>query len=41
MEFNTYAPGLVPYVAKIACTPPFLDSPFGEIADFPVKYAQN
>jgi pimeloyl-ACP methyl ester carboxylesterase len=41
MDFNTYAPGVVPYVAKIACTPPFLDSPWGEIADLGVKYAQN
>jgi pimeloyl-ACP methyl ester carboxylesterase len=41
MDFNTYGPGVIPYVAKIACTPPFLDSPFGEIADLPVKYAQN
>ncbi|HET7048139.1 MAG TPA: alpha/beta fold hydrolase [Solirubrobacteraceae bacterium] len=41
MDFNTYAPGLVAYVAKIACAPPFLDSPFGEIADLGVKYAQN
>lgn len=40
-EFNTYAPGLVRYVAKIACKPPFLDSPFGEITDLPAMYAQN
>lgn len=41
MDFNTYAPGVVSYVAKIACTPPFLDSPFGEIAELGVEYAQN
>ena len=40
-EFNTYAPGVVAYAAKIACTPPYLDSPYGEIADLGVKYAQN
>ena len=40
-QFNTYAPGVVAYAAKIACTPPYLDSPFGEIADLGVKYAQN
>lgn len=41
LDFNTYTPGVVQYTATIACTPPFLDSPFGEIADLPVKYAQN
>jgi pimeloyl-ACP methyl ester carboxylesterase len=41
LEFNTYTPGVVQYAAKIACTPPFLDSPFGEIADLPAMYAQN
>ena len=40
-EFNTYTPGVVAYAAKIACTPPYLDSPFGEIADLGAKYAQN
>lgn len=40
-EFNTYKPGLVAYAAKIACTPPFLDSPFGEITDIAAMYAQN
>jgi pimeloyl-ACP methyl ester carboxylesterase len=39
--FNTYTPGVVAYAAQIACTPPYLDSPFGEIADLPVKYAEN
>jgi pimeloyl-ACP methyl ester carboxylesterase len=41
LDFNTYTPGVVQYVTKIACTPPFLNSPFGEIADLPAKYAQN
>ncbi|HTU85191.1 MAG TPA: alpha/beta fold hydrolase [Solirubrobacteraceae bacterium] len=41
LEFNTYAPGVVAYAAKIACTPPFLDSPYGEIADLPAMYTQN
>jgi pimeloyl-ACP methyl ester carboxylesterase len=39
--FNTYTPGVVQYAAQIACTPPYLDSPFGEIADLPAMYAQN
>lgn len=41
LTFNTYPPGVVQYAATIACTPPFLDSPFGEIADLPAMYAQN
>jgi pimeloyl-ACP methyl ester carboxylesterase len=41
LDFNTYTPGTVGYVAQIACTPPFLDSPFGEITDLPAMYAQN
>ncbi len=41
LDFNTYTPGVVPYVANIACTPPFLDSPYGEIADLGAMYAQN
>jgi pimeloyl-ACP methyl ester carboxylesterase len=40
-DFNTYPPGVVQYVANIACTPPFLDSPFGEILDLPAMYAEN
>ncbi|MGA9856426.1 MAG: alpha/beta hydrolase, partial [Solirubrobacteraceae bacterium] len=40
-DFNTYAPGEVAYAAQIACTPPYLDSPYGEIADLGAKYAQN
>ena len=40
-DFNTYPPGEVAYVVQIACTPPFLDSPFGEITDLSVKFVQN
>jgi pimeloyl-ACP methyl ester carboxylesterase len=40
-EFNTYTPGVVAYAAQIACTPPYLDSPYGEIGDLPAKYAQD
>ena len=40
-NFNIYPPGAVGYVVQIACAPPFLDSPFGEVQDFPVKFAQN
>ena len=38
LDFNTYTPGVVSYVANIACTPPFLDSPYGEIADLGAMY---
>jgi pimeloyl-ACP methyl ester carboxylesterase len=41
LDFNTYPPGVVRYVTKIACRPPFLDSPYGEIADIGAMYAQN
>jgi pimeloyl-ACP methyl ester carboxylesterase len=41
LDFNTYPPGVVQYVVNIACAPPFLDSPFGEIADLGAMYAQN
>lgn len=41
LEFNTYTAGVVQYVANIACTPPFLDSPYGEIEDLGAMYAQN
>lgn len=41
LNFNTYPPGAVQYVVKIACTPPYLASPYGEIADLPAMYAQN
>jgi pimeloyl-ACP methyl ester carboxylesterase len=40
-DFNTYPPGEVPYVVQIACTPPFLESPFGEITDIATMYAEN
>jgi pimeloyl-ACP methyl ester carboxylesterase len=40
-EFNTYTPGVVQYAANIACTPPYLDSPYGNIADLPAMYAEN
>jgi pimeloyl-ACP methyl ester carboxylesterase len=40
-DFNTYPPGEVTYVVQIACTPPFLDSPFGEITDLATMFAQN
>jgi pimeloyl-ACP methyl ester carboxylesterase len=41
LDFNTYPPGVVRYVVDIACAPPFLDSPFGEIADIGAMYAEN
>ena len=40
-DFNLYEPGVVGYAANIACTPPFLDSPYGEIADLGAMYAEN
>jgi pimeloyl-ACP methyl ester carboxylesterase len=40
-DFNTYPPGEVAYVVQIACTPPFLDSPFGEITDLAVMFPEN
>ncbi|MGZ4175562.1 MAG: alpha/beta hydrolase [Solirubrobacteraceae bacterium] len=40
-DFNTYPPGEVPSVVRIACAPPFLDSPFGEITDIAAMYAEN
>lgn len=40
-NFNVYRPGEVSSVVQIACAPPFLDSPFGEVQDFPVKFVQN
>jgi pimeloyl-ACP methyl ester carboxylesterase len=41
LDFNTYPPGVVQYVVDIACAPPFLDSPFGEITDIAMMYEQN
>jgi pimeloyl-ACP methyl ester carboxylesterase len=40
-DFNIYSPGAVQYVVDIACAPPFLDSPYGEIADLGEMYAEN
>jgi pimeloyl-ACP methyl ester carboxylesterase len=41
LDFNTYPPGVVQYVVNIACAPPFLSSPYGDIADIGAMYAQN
>ncbi len=41
LDFNTYTPGVVHYVANVACAPPFLDSPFGEITGVGAMYVQN
>jgi pimeloyl-ACP methyl ester carboxylesterase len=38
-SFNVYAPGAVPSVVDIACTPPFIPSPYGEISDLAAKLA--
>jgi pimeloyl-ACP methyl ester carboxylesterase len=40
-DFNTYPPGVVRYVVDIACAPPFLLSPWGEIAAIGEMYAEN
>ncbi|MBV9001562.1 MAG: alpha/beta fold hydrolase [Solirubrobacterales bacterium] len=40
-NFNVYPPGEVAYIVQIACAPPFLDSPYGELQDFSVKFPQN
>jgi hypothetical protein len=40
-SFNTYPPGAVQWVVDIACTPPFIPSPFGEITDLAVKLAED
>jgi pimeloyl-ACP methyl ester carboxylesterase len=39
--FDIYPPGAIPSVVKIACTPPFVDSPLGETANIPEIYAEN
>jgi pimeloyl-ACP methyl ester carboxylesterase len=44
--FDIYPPGEVPSVARIACTPPFVDSPLGELSNgqssaIPEIYAEN
>ena len=40
-SFNVYAPGAVRSVVDIACTPPFIPSPYGEITDLAAKLAEN
>jgi pimeloyl-ACP methyl ester carboxylesterase len=40
-SFNVYPPGAVQWVVDIACTPPFIPSPFGEITDLAVKLAED
>jgi pimeloyl-ACP methyl ester carboxylesterase len=39
--FNVDPVGAVPSAVDAACTPPFLDSPYGEIADIGAMYAEN
>jgi pimeloyl-ACP methyl ester carboxylesterase len=41
MAFDIYPPGAVPFVAKLACTPPFVDSPLGELSNIPAIYTEN
>src|SRR3954464_10272306 len=40
-SFNLYPPGAVRSVVDIACAPPFIPSPFGEITDLAVKLAED
>src|SRR3954451_489929 len=40
-SFNVYPPGAVQSVVDIACTPPFIPSPYGEITDLAAKLAEN
>jgi pimeloyl-ACP methyl ester carboxylesterase len=40
-DFNIHPPGAVRYVVDIACAPPFLPSPWGEIAAIGEMYAEN
>jgi len=40
-SFNVYPPGAVQSVVDIACTPPFIPSPFGEITDLGPMLAEN
>jgi pimeloyl-ACP methyl ester carboxylesterase len=40
-DFNIYPPGAVRSVVDIACAPPFLLSPWGEIAALGEMYAEN
>jgi pimeloyl-ACP methyl ester carboxylesterase len=39
--FNVHEPGAVQSVVDIACTPPFIPSPYGEITDLAAKLAEN
>ena len=39
--FDAFMPGVVPYVLNIACAPPFVLSPFGEITGLNQTYADN
>ncbi len=40
-SFNVYPPGAFQSVVDIACTPPFIPSPFGEITDLAAKLAED
>jgi pimeloyl-ACP methyl ester carboxylesterase len=40
-SFNVYEPGAVRSVVDIACMPPFIPSPYGEITDLAAKLAEN
>jgi pimeloyl-ACP methyl ester carboxylesterase len=40
-SFNVYAPGAVQSVVDIACAPPFIPSPYGEITDLAAMLAEN
>ena len=40
-SFNTHPPGMVQSVVDIACAPPFIPSPYGEITDLAAKLAEN
>src|SRR4051794_24734105 len=40
-SFNVDPAGAVPWVVEIACTPPFIPSPFGEITDLAAKLAED
>jgi pimeloyl-ACP methyl ester carboxylesterase len=40
-SFNVYPPGAVQSVVDIACTPPFIPSPYAEITDLAAKLAED
>ena len=40
-DFNLYPPGTVRYVADVACAPPFIPSPYGEIGSIGATLAEN